>query len=83
MTELAPKQRTMMRATVAAVEPLDVTDDPDNAAALVRVGYAQWYPPLLPISRAAAPTFTHDRTQITPTGRAQDWVQRYGPGSDV
>ena len=77
----------MMRASVTvnrtAGAALDVSDSGDTAAALVRTGYAQWFPPLLPISKVAAPTYTHDRTQITPTGRAQDWVNRYGLGSDV
>jgi hypothetical protein len=88
MAELTTSQRSMLRASVglnraAAGAPLNVSDDVDDAAALVRVGYAQWYPPLPPMGLAAAQNFSNDRTKITPTGRAQDWVNRYGPGSDV
>lgn len=87
MTELSSSERKLMRATVIAnrstSQPLDVSSSEDQAAALVRAGYAQWYPPIEPLGLHAALTFTNDRTKITPTSRAQDWVDRYGPGADV
>jgi hypothetical protein len=87
MTELTTSQRTLMRSTVIANrstgQPLDVSSSSSSAAALVRQGYAQWYPPIEPLGYHAAVAFVNDRTQITPTSRAQDWVDRYGPGTDV
>ena len=79
---LTDSQRQLMRAMVAAEQgaaPVDVEDNLDSAKALVRSGYALWYPPLAPIAYTQRANI--DRTAVTPTPLARQWVARYGDGT--